>query len=45
MVASGVMLVGNLCSSAVELNRETILINFDPNALILGGVSSGIVDA
>jgi hypothetical protein len=29
----------------VELDGETILTRFDPDALILGGVSSGMVDA
>ena len=49
MAASGVTFaggqVGVVCSSVVELDRETILTRFDPNTLILDGVSSGIVDA
>ena len=48
MAASGVTFaggqVGVVCSSVVELDRETILTRFDPNALILDAVSSGIVD-
>ena len=49
VVASGVTSaggrVGVVCSSAVELVRETILTRFDPDVLILNDVSSGIVDA
>ena len=49
MAASGVVfaggLVGVVCSSTVELDGETILTQFDPNALILDNVSSGIADA
>ena len=48
MAASGVTFgvrVGILCFSTVELDGETILTRFVPDALILDGVSSGMVDA
>jgi hypothetical protein len=48
MAARGVTFgvrVGILCFSTVELDGETILTRFVPDALILDGVSSGMVDA
>ena len=44
MMLSGVR-GGTVCSSMVELDKEKILTHFDPDALFLDNVSSGMVDA
>ena len=44
MMLSGVR-GGTVCSSMVDLDKEKILTHFDPDALFLDSVSSGMVDA
>jgi hypothetical protein len=44
MMLSGVR-GGTVCSSMVEVDKEKISKHFDPDALFLDNVSSGMVDA